>query len=317
MGGARRHRVDCSGPRAAGAACVQDCVRSNERSLAATPSMKSWFRSFFTAEQKSVPVAQREAAAHHPPNRFADDNNAFALRLYGHRGKQTGNLFFSPFSVRSAFATTYAGARGGTAAEIGDALHFPAAHDELYAALGGIVRRLGQVSRGEYEMAGANSLWVQHGAPLESAFVALVASLPGDCLKSADFRHAAETARVNINAWVEEGTKGRIRDLIPAGAMSPAAVLVIVNAVYFKARWLHPFHGRFTRNECFYLDDGSEVRAPLMQCHNNFGYAQTNDFQAVDLPYSRGELSMLVLLPTTRDGLRHVEETLSIQILNH
>jgi serpin B len=276
--------------------------------------MKPWFRRLFTAEQKSVPLAQREFPARHTPD--ADRNNAFAFGLYAHLRRRTGNLIFSPFSIRTALAITYAGARGETAEEIRAALHFPAAHDELDAALKEMVGRLRRSVRDEYEMATANSLWVQRGIPLAPAFLALLASSDDDCIKDVDFRHAAEAARARINAWVEERTNRRIRDLIPAGALSPGEILVIVNAVYFKAKWLHAFDAALTHDEPFYLDDGSEVHARLMRYQEHFSYVQTNDFQAVDLIYRHGDASMLVLLPMRRNGLQHLEETLSIEMLN-
>ena len=277
--------------------------------------MKSWFRSFFTAEEKSASVAPREAAARPPVNPFADGNNAFSFALYAQLREQTGNLIFSPFSIRTALAITHAGARGETADEIRDALHFSAARDEL-GALKNIVGRLRRSVQNEYEMAIANSLWVQRGIPVAPAFLALIAASDGDCIKDADFRHAADAARAGINAWVEERTNRRIRDLIPAGALSPDEILLIVNAVYFKATWLHPFEAELTRGERFYLNDGGEVHARLMGCEEHFSYVQMNDFQAIDLMYRHGNASMLVLLPARRDGLQHLEDTLSIGMLN-
>jgi serpin B len=58
------------------------------------------------------------------PKSFPKDSNDFALALYGQLRQQSGNLFFSPFSIRTAQAMAYAGARGNTAAEMGEALCF-------------------------------------------------------------------------------------------------------------------------------------------------------------------------------------------------
>ncbi len=53
-------------------------------------------------------------------------NNQFALDLYSALAGENpeGNLFFSPWSISSALAITYEGARGSTADEIRSVFHF-------------------------------------------------------------------------------------------------------------------------------------------------------------------------------------------------
>lgn len=51
-------------------------------------------------------------------------NNVFALELYKSLKEETGNLFYSPYSISSALAMTYAGARGETEQQMADTLHF-------------------------------------------------------------------------------------------------------------------------------------------------------------------------------------------------
>jgi serine protease inhibitor len=53
----------------------------------------------------------------------ASGSNAFALDMYGIIRKKDGNLFFSPFSISTALAMTYAGARGQTAKQMKNILH--------------------------------------------------------------------------------------------------------------------------------------------------------------------------------------------------
>ena len=55
---------------------------------------------------------------------LSSGNNAFALDLYQRLQDQSGNIFFSPYSISSALAMTYAGADGDTAAEMAETLHF-------------------------------------------------------------------------------------------------------------------------------------------------------------------------------------------------
>jgi hypothetical protein len=61
-------------------------------------------------------------------------NNAFALDLYGQLNTTNGNLFFSPFSISSCLAMTYAGARGNTDKQMAQVLHFGT--NEVHSAFG-------------------------------------------------------------------------------------------------------------------------------------------------------------------------------------
>src|SRR5215467_1407701 len=63
------------------------------------------------AEEQTAPEAAEEAP-------MVQGNTEFALSLYAQLGTQPGNLFFSPLSLSTALAMTYAGARGQTAAQM-------------------------------------------------------------------------------------------------------------------------------------------------------------------------------------------------------
>jgi serpin B len=61
-------------------------------------------------------------------------NTTFATDLYGQLKGGEGNLFFSPYSISTALAMTYGGARGETAQQMANVLHFPAQQEPLHAA---------------------------------------------------------------------------------------------------------------------------------------------------------------------------------------
>src|SRR5215471_9001174 len=130
-----------------------------------------------------------------------------------------------------------------------------------------------------------------------------------------DFRHAAEAVRVTINQWIEQRTRQKIRDFIPSGGLGAETRLVLVNAVYFKGTWLRQFRSAATRDEPFHLEVGGTVQVPLMHQREEIQYVQAVDYQAVDLVYRGGDLSMLVLLPDRKGELRDLEKTLSAEML--
>jgi len=276
---------------------------------------RAWLRNLFGGPEEpdpdpSLPNANTESSEWQS---FADDNNDFALAMYGQLRQSPGNLFFSPFSIRTALAMTQAGAKGATAAQMSDALRISTS-DTAHIAFGEAITRL-NAAGGKYEMAVANSLWAQEGAPPQSGFLDLVTRHYGGILNLVDFRRNAEAARVTINRWVEDQTRRKIREVIPSGGLNALARLVVVNAVYFKGTWLWQFRRAATREEPFHVESGGTVQTPLMHQQEEVRYLKGAGYQAVDLLYLGGDLSMLVILPDRADGLRDLQKALSAQML--
>jgi serine protease inhibitor len=75
------------------------------------------------------------------------------------------------------------------------------------------------------------------------------------------------------------------------------------------------FRQTATYHEPFWLDDGETVQVALMHQQQPFRYLQARGYQAVELDYEGSDLSMLLLLPEQRDGLRYFEKTISLRML--
>jgi serpin B len=255
----------------------------------------------------------------------AVDGNAFGLALYGHlvrvteKEQDAGNLFFSPTSIHTALAMTYAGASGRTAEQMRETLRFELDGESLHAAVGGLGTRLSsppltREKKPPYELSVANALWGQEGYELNSGFLSLVRNsyhAPFGLLNFAD----SEDARKTINAWVAEETREKIQDLVPPRVLSRRTRLVLTNAIYFKSSWRTPFSEELTEIEPFHVASGREVRVPLMHDTDHYDYAEHESLQVLRLPYAGRELSMIVLLPTARDGLSAIEADLSEETL--
>ena len=277
-----------------------------------------WLRGLFGGEEGPHPglAPPQSGPGRNGQQSFADDSNDFALAMYAHLRQLPGNLFFCPFSIRTALVMTQAGARGETAVQMREALRLSSSDEALHVAFEEIIQQLNAAGGDEYEMTVASSLWGQDDAPLQPGFLDLVARHYGGAVNLVDFSHAAESARTAMNRWVEDKTRKKIRDLIPSGGLGADTRLVLVNAVYFKGLWVLRFSRWATRDEPFYLEHGGKVRAPLMFQHERVLHLKAADYQAVDLIYRGGDLSMLVLLPDRRDGLRHLEARLSVRMLH-
>lgn len=231
-------------------------------------------------------------------------NSHFAFDLYRMLRAEAGNLFLSPYSISTALAMTYAGARGETERQMADTLHFTLPQERLHPAFNALdlaVTRPGQsAEEAEYfRLSVANSLWGQRDYSFLAEFLDLLAQNYGAGLRLVDFESAPEPARLAINRWVSDQTEGKIKGLIPPGAITDLTRLVLANAIYFDARWVYPFDKGSTQDETFNLLDGRQVNAPMMRMDRPalLRYAQGAGYQAVELPYEGDRASMLLLVP--------------------
>jgi len=247
-------------------------------------------------------------------NELVAGNTEFSFDLLHALASENGDLFYSPYSITQALAMTYAGARGDTAAQMVDVLHFTLPPERLHPAFNRLdqeLRASGQDADEPFELHLANAIWAQAGFELDQAFLDTLAVHYGAGVYLADFAGAPEAARETINTWVSDQTEDRINDLLPSGVINPDVLLVLTNAIYFKAAWMHKFDEDHTRDEDFYPEGGGVVQVPMMQQQRNFSYVLGDGLQALEMPYDGGDLSMVVVLPdpglfdeisTTLDG---------------
>jgi serpin B len=238
-------------------------------------------------------------------------NNTFALDLYRELATEKGNLFFSPYSISTALGMTYAGARGDTAAQMATTLHFGLPPERLHPAFGSLIKEINGAGKPrKYQLQTANRLWGQKDYGFLPEFLKLTETNYGAGLKEVDFVDAPEEARKAINAWVEEQTRDKIKELIKPGILTAKTRLVLTNAIYFKAAWMHPFLERRTVKGDFHVGADKKVTVPLMHGGVRTGYFKGDDFEGLNLPYESNDLAMIVLLPKA-GGLADLEKRLT------
>ena len=131
-------------------------------------------------------------------------NNAFAFDLYSKLKTKPGNIIFSPYSISSALAMTYAGAKGETASQMAQTLHFTLGQDRLHPALAQLTKDLNaRGGSGKYELVVANRLWGAKGKTFLPAFLDLNQKFYGAGFEVVDFAADPEKARGIINKWAE------------------------------------------------------------------------------------------------------------------
>jgi serpin B len=235
---------------------------------------------------------------------LVDGNNAFAFALYQVLKGEEENLFYSPYSISEALAMTYAGARDGTEASMADALHFTLPQARLHPAFNWIDLELAERGEGAqgkdsegFRLHVVNAIWGQAGYTFLPEFLDVLSQNYGAGLRILDFVGETEPSRVTINEWVADQTEQRIKDLIPEGAINELTRLVLTNAIYFNAAWKYPFKEEMTTTGQFKLLDGTIIAVPMMRQDESMLYAGGAGYQAVELPYDGGELSMVIILP--------------------
>jgi serpin B len=239
-------------------------------------------------------------------NTVVTANNQFAFDLYAHIRQvpenKESNIFFSPFSMSSALAMTYEGARGKTADEIASVFHVPTdtkIRRQLYYDINTGINQ----DDPSYRLSTANAVWAEKTYHFLPEYLQTVQHYYNANATNLDFKNTPEDSRVTINKWVEGKTEGKITDLLPNGSLDPLTRLIITNALYFNGSWIIPFDPDETYEKDFTIAPGEKVRVKMMAEQNShlyFNYYENDLLQIVEMPYlyDNGKaLSMLVILP--------------------
>jgi serpin B len=257
--------------------------------------------------------------------------NNLAIDLLVHAAKPEENTALSPYSIQMALAMTYAGAEGETQRQMAKVLHYPPGDSKVLNAFSGLQDALSKLTKQTAKIAAqskksggpsepitltmANRLFGQRGYHFRPTYFEVLKDAFNAPLEVLDFVKDPNGAAKQINGWVAEQTRERIRDLIPPNALNEDTRLVLANAIYLKAPWAEEFQPSATQPGPFHLGGGQSADVPMMMRQNSFGYAKREGFVAVTLPYSGGDLQFLVLLPDTAVGLPTLESKLTPDLL--
>ncbi|KAJ8376548.1 hypothetical protein SKAU_G00071280 [Synaphobranchus kaupii] len=249
-------------------------------------------------------------------------NTKFSLDLFKKisESKKTDSVFYSPISISSALAMVYMGARGNTATQMSESLHFHNADDDIHAGFSKLMSDLNQKGA-PYALSLANRLYGEKSFNFEENYIQDTKKFYEAELETVDFISNAEVARVNINSWVEKQTQEKIKNLLLEGTVDHMTRLVLVNAIYFKGNWEKKFKEADTREVEFKLNKNESK--PVQMMHQTAKFALTFipevNCQILEMPYIGKELSMLILLPQKIEddstGLMRLERELTYEKL--
>ncbi|MBU1243082.1 serpin family protein [Myxococcota bacterium] len=227
----------------------------------------------------------------------------FHFDLYAElAARDGGNIIYSPWSIDVALAMTWAGARNATETEIAGVLNFPMDQSLVHAGFNSLESRINGLGAGgdplAFQLTSANSLWGQENYGFETAFLDTLAVNYGAGLYLLDFAADPEAARVIINAWVAAKTNDKITELLQQGTLDAMTRLVLVNTLYFKAKWLYEFAPDATSAQTFHNLAGSDVTVDFMTMDaSGIPYYEGTGYRAAEMPFVGDETSMIVVMP--------------------
>ncbi|XP_045566684.1 leukocyte elastase inhibitor isoform X2 [Salmo salar] len=249
-------------------------------------------------------------------------NTNFSLELFKKitEHNKTGNVFYSPLSISSALAMVSLGARGNTATQMSESLHHHKATDNVHVGFNKLMSELNKKGA-PYALSLANRLYGEQSYQFVETFLGDTKKHYNAELEAVDFKSNAETARQNINAWVEKQTAEKIKNLLAEGVVDHLTRLVLVNAIYFKGNWEKKFKESSTSDALFKLNKNESKPVKMMHQKAKFPltFIPEANCQILELPYVGNELSMLILLPNEMEddttGLKKLEKELTYKNL--
>ena len=254
------------------------------------------------ADSKDVPnTADDSASTPKGISAVVNANNQFAVAMYQQLNSQSkqvdANVFFSPYSLTSAVAMLYAASEGDTKAQIQKTFYYPSL-PILNPNSAALYSQFNKPSP-NYKLNTINDLWLQQGRTSNQAYVDTVKRYYGGQVNTLDFKNNTETSRQVINNKIAKHTNQMIPELLSKESIKPNTSAILTNAVYFKADWSSRFW--VSGDMPFHYFDGTTSDVDMMFQNTEFKYSEDEQVQVVELPYKGKELSMLVVLPKSKE----------------
>lgn len=262
------------------------------------------------AHMEQISDEERSRLAATLDSALIESQNTLGIQLMDELRNKEGahkNIFFSPYSIASALTLTYNGSNGVTEQEMAEVLGLTGlSMEEVNEASLIYMQLLNSPGQG-VELLTANSVWVDAEYALKPAFLENAGTSYGAEILKAELS-SAETMD-SINAWVNERTKGLIKEILNK-PLDSAVRAYLLNTLYFKGTWLHTFDENLTQDGVFTTEEGTKLNMPMMHDTHLYGYKETGEWQAIRLPYRDSSMNMLVILPAEGTSLADIEKHL-------
>lgn len=221
---------------------------------------------------------------------FALAQTGFALDLFKGTADLNGydNLLISPLSVTLALSMTANGAVGDTLTEMENVLGLPV--QELNEYFLSYVRGIPEEENCKLHI--ANSLWMKDDFDVKQSFLQTGANYYSAPVYASPFNN--QTVK-DINNWVKINTDGMIKNMLDD--INPDAVMYIVNALSFDARWSSVYKREQVRDGVFTKSDGTEQTVKFLHDTGYYPYFEDGSAAGFIKSYEGGRYAFAAILP--------------------
>lgn len=242
-------------------------------------------------------------------NEFAFD----LFRLILGNADPSENIIISPLSISYALSMTLNGANGSTREAMLEALRVNCiTPDEINEAYKKLTEALLSVDK-RVLISIANSVWTEENFIVKKSFIDILTKYYD--AESRGFDIDDPDAPDKINKWIEDKTNGLIRDMIDE--LSDNAVMLLINAIYFKGKWKSEFDPDVTADRSFFKNGNIQVSVPMMNQTTDIKITKENSYTMAELPYGQGNYVIDIILPDNNDGLNSITSELDEIIFNN
>ena len=233
-------------------------------------------------------------------NSIVESNNDFTFDILkqvntGDTSKEGTNLFVSPFSIYDALAMAYDGANKKTATEMRKVMKFKKDQKESHDDF---VKLLNEYKADKSVFTISNAAVAQKSYNFLDSYIKCLKDFDAT-ISQADFSNEAERtdAVKKVNEWVSKNTNKKITDLITKSDVNELTRLILLNAIYFNAKWSVEFKGDKTRQMTFYGKNSVEYVTDFMNGFQEVAISESDDAHMMKIDYENSKASMYIIMP--------------------
>jgi serine protease inhibitor len=259
-------------------------------------------------ENKTIELDEKSA-------QLIESDNEFGLEIFQKIRKESDseNIMISPLSISVAFAMAYNGADKDTKTEMEKAMKLNGLTTEQinssYKMLINALQSLDE--KVVFEI--ANAIFYADGFSVKPDFLNINKTVYNAEVEKLNFNSSAAVDK--INDWVANKTNDKITKIIES--LSPDDRMVLLNAIYFNGIWKNKFDEKGTHLLNFTKNNGSNMEVPMMKKEEKLDYSANSLFNAIKMPYGKGQYNMIVMLPVTGKNSQDVIDALSANNWNN
>jgi serpin B len=275
-------------------------------------TLKQTYAVKIIAPQDEAALAFDAPAPDWTAERYVKGNNTFALNLLKKLSADSkeANIFYSPYSISTAFLQVYLGTNNKSTQEISKVFGWAANSEQHHQIAAKIDNELKPTQDNYYRLSVANRIWLNKDFPLYATYQKRAAQLYKTEFEAIDFDDDA--AEDHINKWIAAKTNDMIKNFYSPKSIESTVPLIIMSAIYFEASWVKPF--KDARPKLFHTPNAGAKTVNMMNKSIACKYVRGNNYQAVAVPYRDSALAMYLILPDSSiqlaDFIQNIPDTL-------